>query len=156
MNLEQQLEIIINDAANYGVPSIVVERAIAPVLKLFASQLQYSEYYFLQNLAEEWVLTTITNRRLEQEEGKKKVIYAFVSVRDAANFQGKDNPELIAMPIAVIELLFRLFSLQQVDSIIFLEDSQNLNRGVEVKRELLSQAIARQLQQLTQTPPDIA
>ncbi len=156
MNLEQQLEIIINDAANYGVPSIVVERAIAPVLKLFASQLQYREYYILQNLAEEWVLTTITNRRLEQEEGQKKVIYAFVSVRDAANFQGKDNPELIAIPIAVIELLFRLFSLQQVDSIIFLEDSQNLNRGVEVKRELLSQAIARQLQQLTQTPPDIA
>lgn len=155
MNLEQQLEIIINDAANYGIPSSVVERAIAPVLKLFATQLQHLEYYILQNLAEEWVLTTITNPQLDRG-GKKKVVYAFVSVRDAANFQGRDNPDLIAMPIAVVELLFRLFSLQQVDSIIFLEDSQNLNRGVEVKRELLDQAIARQLQQLTQTPPDIA
>lgn len=156
MNLEQQLETIIKDAANYGVPSIIVERAIAPILKLFASQLQHLEYYILQNLAEEWVLTTISNPQLDREEGEKKVIYAFVSVQDAANFQGKDNPELIAVPIAIIELLFRLFSLQQVDSIIFLEDSLNLNRGVEVKRELLLQEITRQLQQLSQTPPDIA
>lgn len=155
MNLEQQLATIINDAANYGVPTIVVERAIAPVLKLFAIQLQHREYYILQNLAEEWVLTTISNRQLDPTE-EKKVIYAFVSVRDAANFQGKNNPEIIAVPIPIIELLFKLFSLQQVDSIIFLEDSFNLNRGVEVKRELLLQEITRQLQQFSQTPPDIA
>lgn len=155
MNLEQQLATIIDDAADYGVPPIVVERAIAPVLKLFATQLQHREYYILQNLAEEWVLTTISNPQLERG-GEKKVIYAFVSVRDAANFQGKDNAEIIAVPIAIIELLFKLFSLQQVDSIIFLEDSFNLNRGVEVKRELLLQEITRQLQQFSQTPPDIA
>lgn len=136
MNLEQQLEIVIKDAANYGVPTIVVEQAIAPVLKLFANQLQHLEYYVLQNLAEDWVLTTITNPQLKQD---KKVIYAFISVQDAATFQGKINPDLIAMPISVIQLLFRLFSLQQVDSIIFLEDSQNLNRGTEIKRDRLSE-----------------
>ena len=153
MNLEQQLEIIINDAANYGVPTIVVEKAIAPVIKLFAAQLKHLEYYVLQNLAEDWVLTTITNPQLEQE---KQVIYAFVSVRDAATFQSKINPDLIAMPIPVVQLLFRLFSLQQVDSIIFLEDSHNLDRGVEVKRELLLQLIQQSIERLTQTPPDLA
>ena len=153
MNLEQQLEIIINDAANYGVPTIVVEKAIAPVIELFAAQLKHLEYYVLQNLAEDWVLTTITNPQLEQE---KQVIYAFVSVRDAATFQSKINPDLIAMPIPVVQLLFRLFSLQQVDSIIFLEDSHNLDRGVEVKRELLLQLIQQLIEQLTQTPPDLA
>ena len=153
MNLEQQLEIIINDAANYGVPTIVVEKAIAPVIKLFAAQLNHLEYYVLQNIAEDWVLTTITNPQLQQE---KQVIYAFVSVRDAATFQSKINPDLIAMPIPVAQLLFRLFSLQQVDSIIFLEDSHNLDRGVEVKRELLLQLIQQSIGRLTQTPPDLA
>ncbi len=153
MNLEQQLEIIIQDAANYGVPAIVVEQAIAPVLKLFADQLQHLEYYVLQNLAEDWVLTTITNHQLQQD---KKVIYAFVSVQDAATFQGKINPDLMAMPISVIQLLFRLFSLQQVDSIIFLEDSQNLSRGIEIKRDRLAELIQQQIQQLGSIPPNIA
>ncbi len=153
MNLEQQLQLIINDAADYGVPPSVIEKAIAPVLKLFAEQLQHLEYYILQNLAEDWVLTTIANSKLQSE---KKVIYAFTTVQDAATFQGKANPDLVAMPISVAQLLFRLFSLQQVDSIIFLENSSNLNRGVEVERDRLSQLIEQQIKQLNQTPTDIA
>lgn len=153
MDLEQQVAEIINDAPDYGVPSMVIEKAIAPILKLYASQLQHLEYYVLQNLAEDWILTTITNPKLNQN---KKVIYAFISVQDAATFQGKTNPDLIAMPISVVQLLFRLFSLQQVDSIIFLENSQNLNQGMEIQRDQLSQLIQEQLKQLTNTPPDIA
>ncbi|MEL6440818.1 MAG: hypothetical protein AAFQ80_16375 [Cyanobacteria bacterium J06621_8] len=153
MNLEEQLAVIINDAEQYGVPAIAVEQAIAPVLKSLAQQLKYLRYYVLQNLAEDWVLTTITNPLLNQE---KKVIYAFISVQDAAAFQEKTNPDLIAMPIDVVQLLFRLFSLQQVDSIIFLEDSRNLNRGVEIKREHLSQLIQQQLQRFKNKSSDIA
>ena len=153
MDLKQQLEVIINDAENYGVPKIVVEQAIAPVIKLFVTQLQHLQYYVLQNLAEDWVLTTITNPQLNQS---KKVIYAFISVQDAATFQGKINPDLIAMPITVAQLLFRLFSLQQVDSIIFLEDSQNLNRGIEIKRDHFCELIRQQIIQLGNIPPNIA
>jgi hypothetical protein len=153
MTLEQQLQLIIDDAANYGVPSSVVEKAIAPVLKVFAEQLQHLEYYVLQNLAEDWVLTTITNPQLQQS---KKVIYAFISVQDAATFQGTANADLIAMPIDVVQLLFRLFSLQEVDSIIFLENSLNLNHGVEIKRDRLSQLIRQQIEQITKIPPNIA
>lgn len=153
MTLEQQLQLIIDDAANYGVPSSVVEKAIAPVLKVFAEQLQHLEYYVLQNLAEDWVLTTITNPQLQQS---KKVIYAFISVQDAATFQGTANADLIAMPIDVVQLLFRLFSLQEVDSIIFLENSLNLNHGVEIKRDRLSQLIRQQIEQLGKIPPNIA
>lgn len=153
MTLEQQLQVIIDDAANYGVPSAVVEGAIAPILKSFAQQLQHLEYYILQNLEEDWVITTITNPQLQQE---KTVIYAFVSVKDAATFQGTANPNLLAMPISVVQLLFRLFSLEQVNSIIFLENSPNLNHGVEIKRDRLSQLIRQQIQQLTIIPPDLA
>lgn len=153
MELKQQLEVLINDAADYGVAPIVIEQAIAPVLKLFAEQLQHLEYYVLQNLESDWILTTITNPRLKED---KKVIYAFASVENAATFQGKTNPDLIAMPISIAQLLFRLFSLQQVDSIIFLEDSRNLNHGIEIKREHLSNLIQQQIEQLKQTPPNIA
>ena len=152
MTLEQQLQLIIDDAANYNVPPIVV-RAIAPVLKSFASQLNNLEYYVLQNLEDEWILTTITNPQLQQD---KRVIYAFTSVSDARNFQGKDNPDLLAVPIPVVQLLFRLFSLQQVDSIIFFDEPQNFKRGVEVPREHLSLSIEQQLKLLSETPPDIA
>ena len=152
MELEQQLKVLIDDAANYGVPPTVIELAIAPVLKLFAEQLQHLEYYVLQNIEEDWVLTTITNPQLKQE---KKVIYAFVTVQDAATFQKRTNPDLIAMPIPVAQLLFRLLALQQVDSIIFMEE-RDLDRGVEIQRDRLSALIRQQLEQLGQTPNNIA
>ncbi len=153
MTLDRQLEVLINDAANYGVPPVVIEKAIAPVLKMFATQLQHLEYYILQNLEEDWVLTTITNPQLQQN---KNVIYAFVSVQDAARFSGKSDPNLIAMSIPIAQLLFRLFSLQEVDSIIFLEASHNLSQGVEIEREHLSELIQQQIKQLSSVPPDIA
>jgi hypothetical protein len=153
MELEQQLAVLINEAADYGVPPLIIEKAIAPVIKLFAEQLQYLEYYVLQNLDLDWVLTTISNPQIQQE---KQVIYAFVSVQDAATFQRKTNPDLIAMPIPIAQLLFRLFSLQQVDSIIFLENSQDLNQGIEIKRSNLTNLIKQQLQQLSSIPPNIA
>ncbi|MGL6339103.1 MAG: hypothetical protein ACRC80_08190, partial [Waterburya sp.] len=86
MELEQQLTVLIKEAADYNVAPVVIEQAIAPVIKLFAEQLQYLQYYVLQNLDLDWVLTTISNPQIQQE---KQVIYAFVSVQDAATFQRK-------------------------------------------------------------------
>jgi len=153
MELDAQLSVLINDAANYGVSPVVIEQAIAPVLKAFASQLQHLEYYVLQNLEESWVITTIANPQLKQQ---KKVIYAFKSVRDAGFFAGKNQTNTIAMPIEIAQLLWRLFALQQVDSIIFLEDSHNLNRGIEIERNHLLKLIQARIEQLAEIPPHIA
>lgn len=153
MNLEEQLKILIDDAPQYGVPAVVVQKAIAPVLELFAQQLSNTEYYVLQNLDSDWVLTTIANPQLQQE---KQVIYAFKTVGDAAAYQDKSNPDLIAVPIPITHLLFRIFSLQQVDSLIVLDHSANLDRGVEIRRNRLSALINQQIQQLTQPPSNIA
>lgn len=152
MNLERQLKTLIDEAPQYGVSPIVIQKAIAPVLQLFAEQLQHLEYYILQNLEQNWLLTTITNPQLQQQ---KTVIYAFTSVRDAASFQNNADPNIIAAPIPVTHLLFRLFSLQRVDSIIFMNDSNNLNSGIEVRRDRLSELIQQQLQQLNRTPPNL-
>ncbi|BAZ44257.1 hypothetical protein NIES4102_12650 [Chondrocystis sp. NIES-4102] len=153
MELEQQLAVLISEAADNGIPPVIIEQAIAPIIKLFAQQLKHLEYYVLQNLESDWVLTTISNSQLQQE---KQVIYAFVSVQDAATFQRKTNPDLIAVPISIVQLLFQLFSFEQVDSIIFLENSQNLNQASEVKRSYLVEAISQQLQQLNSPPNNLA
>jgi hypothetical protein len=153
MTLEKQLQIIIDDAENYGVPRAVVESVIAPVLKSFAEQLHHLEYYVLQNLAGDWVLTTIMNPQLQQE---KKVIYGFISVKDAATTRDVANADLFAMPIPVVQLLFRLIAIPELDSIILLENSQNLSSGIEIKRDRLSQLIQQQIEQLREIPPNIA
>ncbi len=153
MELDAQLSGLIEDAANYGISPVVIEQAIAPVLKAFANQLQHLEYYVLQNIEEKWVVTTIANPQLKQQ---KKVIYAFKSVRDAGVFAKKSQADAIARPIAIAQLLWRLFALEQVDSIIFLEDSHNLNRGIEIERSHLLKLIQDQIEQLTEIPPHIA
>jgi hypothetical protein len=152
MELDQQLKLLIEEAANYGVPTRVMKEAIAPVLKSLATQLQHEEYYILQNLESDWVLTTITNPQSKQE---KKVIYAFTTVEHAA-VMGKADRDLIAAPISAIQLLFRLFSLQQVNSIIFMLDSSNPNKGVEIRRDRFLESIQQQIGQIDRTPPDIA
>lgn len=153
MELDEQLKILIDDAAKYQVPPIVIERAIAPVLRLLAEGLKYSEYYILQNLAEDWILTTLVNPQLKQE---KRVIYAFATVKDAAAANQSDSADIFAAPILVTHLLFRLFSLKDVDSVIFLDNSANLNTGIEIKRDRLVTLIQQQVQQLGKTPPNIA
>lgn len=151
MELEQQLQVIIDDAANFGVSPKLVEQAIAPVLGLVAAQLQHLEYFVLQNLQGDWVVTTIANPQQE-----RKVIYAFVSVQDAAIFGDKTNPDLMAMPISIVQLLFRVFALPQLDSVIFLEDSRHLNQGIKIERQDLAESIQQQIEQLKIVPPDIA
>ena len=152
MELDQQLKLLIEEAAKYDVPTRVMEEAIAPVLKSLATHLQHEEYYILQNLESDWVLTTIANPQTKQE---KKVIYAFTTVKHAA-IEGKANRDLVAVPISTIQLLFRLFSLQQVDSIIFMLDPSNPNKGVEIGRDRFLESIQQQIGQIHRTPPNIA
>ncbi len=153
MELDEQLKILIDDAAQYNVPPIVIERAIAPVLRLLAQNLKYPEYYILQNLASDWVLTTIVNSQTQQE---KKVIYAYATVKDAATANQSASADILAAPILVTHLLFRLFSLSEVDSVIFLDNSANLNTGVEIQRPQLVTLIQQQIKQLSSPPPNIA
>lgn len=161
MNLDKQIQLLIDDAPQDGItPQVVVE--IAPVLKLLAEQLRHFQYYILQNLEQQWVLTTLTNRAKPNVE--KRVIYAFPTLQDVsvASTTGID-PNVIAVPIPVTHILFQLTALETVDSIVFLETPGDLNNGIEVRREDLQNLIQVQLKQNSppnatrnQIPPDIA
>jgi hypothetical protein len=169
MTLEQQLRVLVEDAATHGIAPVVMEKAIAPIFSSLAVQLQHLEYYVVQNMQEDWLISVIGHRTSQKSE--KKVIYAFATVQDAKSFPKNEGlssgfnaeaytprqaSDLIAIPIPVIQILFRVFSLQQIDSIIFFNQPGNVTKGIEIKRHDLQSAIQQQLLRLKTTPPDIA
>ncbi len=161
MDLEQQIQVLIDSAPQDGTTPNLVE-AIAPVLKLLASQLRHLEYYILQTLDEGWVVTTLSNRT--QPEVEKNVIYAFSTLKDAADFQSASDPQILAVPIPVTHILFQMLALETVTSTVFFDTPGNLTTGTEVRRDDLQNLISTQLQNSkfaprsypSNLPPDIA
>ncbi|MGK7940350.1 MAG: hypothetical protein AB4062_09415 [Crocosphaera sp.] len=150
MYLDEQLEILINEAPQHGVPIPVMEKAVAPTLKLFASQLQHEKYYVLQGKNNAWLVTTLNNRKNPKQE--KRVIYAFPTKNDAEEFQGIINPEIRIIFLPVTHLLFQLFSVESLDSIIFRDLPRNKRHEVEISRAKLQNIIQQQLRRLKLTP----
>lgn len=151
MDLDQQIQVLIDNAPQDGVTPKVVE-AIAPVLKLLAGSLQHSEYYILQTPDQGWVLTTLSNRA--QPHIEKNVVYAFPTFKDAAAFQQLPDPQVIPMTVPVTHILFQMFAMDTVDSTVFFDAPGNLSTGKEVRREDLQNLIQTHLQQIQLAPID--
>lgn len=154
MTLDQQIQVLIQEAPQYGVAPVVIEQAIAPALQSIAQQLKYSSYYILLNCQEQWVISVIKKTNSSSKE--KRVVYAFTTVQDAKNFHQNQQADLIASPLPIVQILFRLFSLQQIESIVFFEEAGNTTQGSEIKRQDIQNLIQQKLIQLKTTPSDIA
>ncbi|MDB9313218.1 hypothetical protein PN462_08915 [Spirulina sp. CS-785/01] len=162
MNIDQQIQQLIARSPDDGVTPLVVEKAVAPVLRAFAEQMTQRDYYVMQTLENGWVLTTLSNRN--QPGVEKKVIYAFASLKDANAFQETPDPNLIATSLPVTHILFQLFALSQVDSLVFMDTPGNLSQGKEVKRQDLQHLVQLQLKNSpdfpnppqNNIPPDLA
>jgi hypothetical protein len=156
MDIDQQLKDLINNAPKDGTTPAAVE-AIAPALKLVAAQLQHQQYYVLQNLTQQWVVTTISNRN--QPSLAKNAIYAFASLKDATTNPYSKDPQILALPVPVTHILFQMLAMKTVDSLIFLDVPGNPNVAVEVTREnfqMLIQSHLQNLQRSLNPPPTIA
>ncbi|MDB9520051.1 hypothetical protein PN466_24195 [Roseofilum reptotaenium CS-1145] len=161
MDLDAQIQTLIDQAPQDGhTPQIIA--AIAPALKRLAQELQHSQYYILQSVSGEWVFTTLRNN--EQPKLTKKVIYAFPTLKDAAQSpSAKEDPNLMAVEIAITSLLFQMVTLP-IDSLVFFETPGNLQAGVEVFAEDVKNLIQSYLAQLSSgaappisnIPPNIA
>ena len=151
MYLDQQLQILINEAPQHGVPIPVMQKAVAPTLKFFASQLQHEKYYVLHGKNRSWLVTTLSNRRNPKEE--KRVIYAFSTKKDAQTFQGIINPEIRIISVPVTHLLFQLFSIESIDSLIFREVPGDKQQQIEIARAKLQNIIQQQLRRLKLKSP---
>ena len=152
MNLDQQIQFLIDDAPNDGVtPGLI--KAIAPGLKQLALNLRHEQYYILQSLDSDWLVTTIRN----SENIEKRVIYAFPTLQDSfatSTSSAHFKAQLVALPMPVIHILFQLVALQSVDSIIFLENPGEATTGYEINPQDIRKLIQVQIQ--PQIPPDIA
>ncbi|MFQ4146820.1 hypothetical protein [Chlorogloeopsis sp. ULAP02] len=163
MNLEAQIQLLIENAPKDGrTPKLVA--AIAPALSAIAQQLSHSNYYVLQNLDQEWVVTTLSNRGNPQQQ--KRVVYAFSTLQDIPTSYGAGlDPQVIATPMPVTHILFQLMALEPVDSIVFVDTnvirstSTSDTNEIEIRRADLQNIIKQILHQKRNSapvPPDIA
>ncbi|MEM6399742.1 MAG: hypothetical protein AAF757_05835 [Cyanobacteria bacterium P01_D01_bin.116] len=157
MDLQAQIQSLIDNAPQDGItPQLVA--AIAAELTEIAQKLNFPQYYILQNPSGDWVLTTLSNRTDPQLQ--KQVIYAYPTLQDVSTTSGVGfDPQIIAAPIGVIEILFQMVALQPVDSIIFFDTPGTTANAVEIKRSLIQSIIESSLQQNRRSPdipPDIA
>lgn len=162
MDLDTQIKLLIDNAPQDGTTPRIVE-AIAPAIKLLARKLRHKEYYILQSIDAEWVMTILSNRDHPDEE--KRVIYAYPTLEDVSAGSGAEiDPQMIAVPIPITHILFQLIALE-IDSIVFFETPGDLNTGIEIYRADIQNLIQLQLQQDNavpntsfpqQVPPDIA
>jgi hypothetical protein len=158
MNLDEQIQSLIDGAPDLESRASVT--AIAPILQQVAATLPQPEYYICQSSQGEWELTTLRHR--QQPDLEIKVIYAFTSIKDLTRFNRGKSSSGIAVKIPIVQLLFDLLAFPDIDRTIFLNDSDNLNRGREISRQELEDSIVLELQQrsvpLQQTsslPPDV-
>lgn len=157
MTLDEQIDDLIRNTPSTVVPANFVA-AIAPTLRAIAEQLKHGQYYVLQNLDQNWVMTTLSNRN--QPNTRKNVIYAYPTLADAAASQATiKDPQVMALPVPVVQILFQLLAMKPVDSLIFSETPGQAGQGIEVRRqdlEALVQAQLAQAQRSQPLPPDMA
>lgn len=162
MKLEQQFQLLLNEAPQHGVPTLVMEQAVIPALKQLAEQLRHANYYVIQTASGDWILTVLLHREKPQLE--KKVIYAFASREDAAKFSESSEQISQVVKVPLANLLFELFAWEPVDSIIFIDTPSNQKQGTEMPRSVLQTMIQEGIKKLqpprqrrsSQIPPDIA
>lgn len=153
MTLDRQVEALIDGAPDQNSRKSVM--AIAPILRQFAETLPRTTYYICQSPQGEWVVTTLSNRQKPHVE--INVIYAFISVDDVREFNGGALANSLAIEVPIVQLLFYLLAFPEIDRLIFLNDSQNLDLGRDISRDELEKSIANQVKPDAGSglPPDV-
>jgi hypothetical protein len=153
MNLDQQVQKLIDGAPD--VESRMSVMAIAPILQQVATTLPQATYYICQSQQGESVITTLKHHR--QPDLEIKVIYAFIQAEDISKFDRGSLAAQSIVEVPVIQLLFYLLAFPEVDRVVFLNNSQNLDIGKEISRQSLEDSISKKLEQApkSQLPPDV-
>ncbi|NJR58888.1 MAG: hypothetical protein HC769_08525 [Cyanobacteria bacterium CRU_2_1] len=152
-NHDQQIQVLIDQAPQYGANPADVQ-AIAPGLKAIASRLKHPQYFILQTLEQNWLMTTLANRT--QSNLTKNAVYAFPTFEDAsAHYQGSNDQQMVALPIPAIHILFQMLAMKPVDSIVFFETPGDLQSGTEISRQNLFDTIRFHVQKNRSSQPNL-
>lgn len=146
MDLQQQFNNLINEAPKYGVPAPIMELGVVPILKIYGEQLTHQQYYLRQTLNDNLVMTVLTNK--DYPEIEKKVIYAFPSLKDADRFQKSEDANVITKAFPTGQILFQMFTMKEVDSIIFVDKPTDLKQTKEINCKDIQNSIQKQLKNL--------
>lgn len=129
MDLQTQVQALIDDAPAEDALQESIQ-LVAQVLGQVAQGLSHTEYYVLQNLEQQWQMTTLQHRT--QDDLQKTVLYAYGHLTDATRVGQAED--LIAVPVPVVQLLFQFFSFENVDSFLFVDEANNPDGIRELKR----------------------
>jgi hypothetical protein len=158
MNLDQQIQSLIDGAPD--VESRISVMAIAPILQQVAATLPHLEYYICQSPQGEWVIATLRHR--QQPNLEIQVIYAFTRIQDISVVDRAASSLGVAVKMPIVQVLFDLLAFAEIDRVIFLNDSQHLDRGQEISRQDLERSIVQAIQQranpsqqTSSLPPDV-
>jgi hypothetical protein len=151
MSIEQQIQALIDQAPDDGqTPQLM--RVLAPVFLQVATQLRYAIYYILQSPEGDWLITTLSNRN--QPELEKQVVYCYGSEADAQMIQ----PGAIAIGMPIVQLLFQLAAIPEIDALVCFEETNRAESGIEIRRSDLQALMELQIRRVqeAQAGSDIA
>ncbi len=142
MDIQTQVQALIDEApADESLKQGI--QVVAEVLGQLAQTLGHLQYYVLQNLQNQWQVTTLQHRG--QPDLQKTVLYAYGHLSDATRM-GKSE-DLIALPIAIVPLLFQFFSFTEVESLLFVDEINNPDQIRELKHQDLQIMVQNALQE---------
>ena len=127
MDINQQIQMLVQQAPQYGASSREVE-AIAPALVTVADRLKHPEYYVLQTLDQNWVMTVLNHPT--ESEVTKNILSVFPTLEDAKTSASEfDNAHVIAVPVPVIHICFKCWQWSHWTALFFLNSPGNLIQG---------------------------
>jgi hypothetical protein len=140
-NIERQVQELIDQAPADGqTPQLM--RVLAPVFLQVAQQLRYGVYYILQSVEGEWLITTLSNRN--QPELEKQVVYCYGSEIEAQVVQ----PGAIAVGLPIVQLLFQLAAIPELDALVCFEEASRVDSGIEIRRSDLQALMELQIRRV--------
>ena len=129
--LDRQVNLLVQSTPDQETASAV--SLVASVLKVIAQKLKHTIYFVIEDIEGGWLLTPLSNH--DNPEVEKTTIYAYCDRMPANIDRLKLNDQYLECgEYNVIEMLFRLIGMKQVDSIVFFERLTDTQNGVEIVR----------------------
>lgn len=140
--LDRQVTLLVESTPDEETASAV--RLIASVLKAIAKNLRHTVYFVIQDIDGGWLLTPLSNH--DNPEVEKTTIYAYCD-RTPANIDRLrlNDQNLECGEFNVIDMLFRLIGMKQVDSIVFFDRATDTQNGIEIGRADIEELCEKQI-----------
>jgi hypothetical protein len=140
--LDRQVALLVQSTPDEETASAV--SLITSVLKAIAKNLKYTTYFVVQDIEGGWLLTPLSNH--DNPELEKITIYAYCDRIPANIDRLKLNDETLKCgEYNVIDMLFRLISMKQVDSMVFFDRSTDTQHGIEIGRTDIEELCEKQI-----------